>query len=216
MSERMALTPEELALLEEKIKKYPVLSNAFRLFCDASLLFDFERFASAIALAFISLEEAGKYLLETWSKEDENFTYDKRKLHIMKQGAVAALFLAFSARKKCIRNNFDFKNMSSLEDLTQLAKHIHAGLEKEKDFASYVLNKVIEISKLSGMYYDETRAAQGIGPDKIKKNDAKSVMETTCKAFMLISEEKNIALGKYCFPYIYPKALPEEDRNSQA
>ena len=92
----------------------------------------------------------------------------------------------------------------------------HAGLEKEKDFASYVLNKVIEISKLSGMYYDETRAAQGIGPDKIKKNDAKSVMETTCKAFMLISEEKNIALGKYCFPYIYPKALPEEDRNSQA
>lgn len=214
MSNKMTLEPEVMVLLERKIERDPALRNGFRLFSDASLLFDCGRYASSVALAFLALEEVGKYLLTRWSAEDNSFRYDKKRLHVMKQGAVAAIFLAYGARSECKKNGFDFNSISSLEDVTRLCKFIRAGLEREKEFACHVLDKIVEMAKWSGMYYDEKRAEKGLQPENIKESDAKSVMETSCKAFMLIADEKNIAIGKFTFPYIYSKALPIDKKNA--
>ena len=99
---KMTLTPEEFQRLETAIKGNPVLDNAFRLMTDADFLIRHDRNASALTLAVLSMEEIGKYLLSVWSKDDPAFKYDRRKLHRMKQGAVAVLFMADRARSDCI------------------------------------------------------------------------------------------------------------------
>jgi len=44
------------------------------------LLIRHERYASALALAVLSMEEIGKHLLSVWSKDDPGFKYNRHKL----------------------------------------------------------------------------------------------------------------------------------------
>lgn len=70
-------TPENVAL-QMNVDSNPILSNAWRLATDAHILILKKRYATALALAVISFEEVGKFLLQQWSV-DPTFSYDKSK-----------------------------------------------------------------------------------------------------------------------------------------
>lgn len=152
---KLTLTDDELHALEVKTQDSPILSNAFRLMQDADILFSHSRFSSVVALAVLGLEEIGKYLLLQWSTEDAGFRYDKHKLHQMKQGAVAALFLAHGARMECKKRNIDFSDLHSPEKMADLVRAVIAGLENEAKFANYVKKRPSR--KLSGVASTMTR-----------------------------------------------------------
>ena len=202
---KLKISESETATLEVLVRDDPILANAFRLVTDAELLFDNGRYSSALALAVLSMEEIGKYLLARWSSEDPSFRYDKRKLHRMKQGAVAALFLTDSARREARAAGIDFRKLSSPESFAQLATAILKGLEKAKPFAEAVVNNVIEAVKWSGLYYDDERAERGIEPAKITKENAVELMQECTRAFMLLAIDGNIKIARVAFAYIHPQ-----------
>jgi AbiV family abortive infection protein len=70
-----------------------ILGNARRLFKDAELLMDHQRYASAFALAVLGLEEIGKALLKHWEADRPLPKKEGVSAHIRKQTAVASLLL---------------------------------------------------------------------------------------------------------------------------
>ena len=70
----------------------------------------------------------------------------------------------------------------------------------------------MEVVKWSGLYYDEQYAIKGIEQANITDTDARSVMELLSKAFMVLAENKNVAIGKYTFPYLYKDPAPQKKR----
>jgi len=70
-----------------------ILGNARRLFADAELLFDHQRYASAFALAVLGLEEIGKALLKYWNAQRPLPNKANASAHIRKQAAVSSLLL---------------------------------------------------------------------------------------------------------------------------
>lgn len=202
-SDRMTIPPEQQAHVERKGQSDPVLANAFRLMADASLLIDLERYASALLLASLSLEEIGKHLLGVWTAGDSKFTYSRRQLHQSKQAAIGALFMAEGARKEIRKRGINIREMSKPEDFAELARAITAGVDKTSWFAQHAKAKVIEHVKWSAMYYDEELAAKGIEPSKIKREDVVETMELCSRSFMLLGDDGNVTIAKYAFPMIY-------------
>lgn len=189
-------TPENL-VLQMGVDADPVLSNAWRLATDAHILILKKRYATALALAVISFEEIGKYLLTEWSK-DSTFKYDKSKKHIMKQAAVAALFTTQEARKKYRELKVDFKNFTEEENRKLIQALLH-GQERGRPFAHLVVNKVYENVKWSGLYYDPDAAAKGIEPAKVTKENAEEMMRLTARALKALPEDGNIYIARYAF-----------------
>lgn len=155
---KMTLTPEGFSKLEEAIKNNPVLDNAFRLMADADLLIRHERYASALALAVLATEEIGKYLLSLWQKNDPAFAYNRHKLHRMKQGAVAVLFMSERVRRDCRANGADFSDLGTPEKMAHMAQTVQAAIDKELFFAESAKSGVIEAVKHSGLYHDDDLA----------------------------------------------------------
>jgi AbiV family abortive infection protein len=68
-----------------------IRDNAFRLYEDAGLLISNERYASAIALSILAIEEVGKYLI---LRDDKNNPKAKRlRHHSAKQSALSRRYL---------------------------------------------------------------------------------------------------------------------------
>jgi AbiV family abortive infection protein len=191
------------AALNNLVRSDPVLSNALRLMQDADILYRYGRYSSVVALAVLSLEEIGKYLIREWSSADPNFWYDKRKLHQMKQAAVAALFMIDGARRTYKKRNINFAELHDPEKMRGLVDAIMDGFESEKTFANAVKRKAIEAVKWSGIYYDEQIAEKGIEPSKITAENARELMENCSKAFMILADAGNIKLAALAFPMIY-------------
>jgi AbiV family abortive infection protein len=202
-SDRMTIPPDQQASMERKVRSDPVLANAFRLMEDASLLMGFKRHSSALALASLSLEEIGKYLLNMWTADDPKFTYDNRKLHQMKQAAIGALFMTEGARKEIRRRGIDFAKLSTPKDIADLCSAVTDGLDKTSWFARHAKAKVIEYVKWSAIYYDAGLAAKGVEPAKITRENATDMMQLCSRSFMLIGDDGNVAIAKYVFPAIY-------------
>jgi AbiV family abortive infection protein len=69
-----------------------IRDNAFRLHKDADLLMSNERYASAIALSILAIEEVGKYLI---LRDDKNDSETKRlRHHSTKQSALSGRYLS--------------------------------------------------------------------------------------------------------------------------
>jgi AbiV family abortive infection protein len=208
-TDRMTIPPDQTANMERKVQSDPVLANAFRLMHDASLLIDMHRYSSALALAVLSLEEIGKYLLAVWSAEDAKFTYNKHRLHQIKQAAIGALFMAEGARKEIRKRGINIRELSTPEDFAELTRAVMAGMEQSSWFARYAKGKGIEYVKWSAIYYDTEMAAKGIEPSKIKRDDTVGIMELCSRAFMLLGDDANVAIAKYAFPTIYETELSD-------
>lgn len=193
-------TPENLAL-QMGVDANPMLSNAWRLATDAHILINNKRYASALALAMISFEEIGKFLLTQWS-EDPTFKYDKLKMHISKQAAVAALFTTQEVRKKYREAKVDFKNMSEVE-ARKLIKAAQEGWKLGKPFEVLVTSKAYEHVKWSGLYYDTDKAAKGIEPAKVTKENAHEIMSLTARAFKALIDNGNIQIARFSYPMVF-------------
>ena len=193
-------TPENLAL-QMGVDANPTLSNAWRLATDAHILIKNKRYASALALAVISFEEIGKFLLTQWS-DDPTFKYDKSKMHISKQAAIAALFTTQEVRKKYREAKVDFQNMSEVE-ARKLIKVAQEGWKLGKPFEVMVASKVYEHVKWSGLYYDEGKAAKGIEPAKVTKESAHEIMSITARAFNALIDDGNIQIARFSYPRVF-------------
>jgi AbiV family abortive infection protein len=69
-----------------------IRDNAFRLYEDAGLLMSNKRYASAIALSILAIEEVGKYLI---LRDDKNDSKAKRlRHHSVKQSALSGRYLS--------------------------------------------------------------------------------------------------------------------------
>ena len=189
--------------LDAKVAGNPILQNAFRLMCDGDVLFANERYASVVALAILSLEEIGKYLLANWAVADSSFVYDRRQLHKMKQGAVASLFASATMRSEYKSRGIDFSDLGNPQKMANLVRAIDVGFDKEKAFALAVANKVIEAVKWSGIYYDEELAAKGIEPSNVTAENATEVMQLCSKAFMRLADDGNVVIAKILFSTLY-------------
>ena len=193
-------TPRDIAL-QMGVQSNPVLSNAWRVATDAHLLILKKRYATALALAALSFEEIGKYLLIQWSK-DPTFKYDKSKQHISKQAAIAALFTTEEVRKKYREAKVDFENMSEVE-ARKLIKAAQEGWKIGKPFETMVVNKVYEHIKWSGLYYDPESAAKGIEPEKITKENAHELMTLAARAFEALADDGNIYIARYSYSMVF-------------
>lgn len=193
-------TPENLAL-QMGVDADPMLSNAWRLATDAHVLIKNKRYASAMSLAVVSLEEIGKFLLSQWST-DTTFKYDKSNLHVSKQAAIAALFTTQEVRKKYQEAKVDFQNMSEVET-RKLIKAAQEGWKIGKPFENLVANKVYEYVKWSGLYYDIDKAARGIEPAKITEENAREIMSLTARAFKALSDDKNMYIARYSYEMVF-------------
>jgi AbiV family abortive infection protein len=200
--ERRTLTPEDMKKLEAMVAAHPVLDNAFRLMSDGHVLFENERYSSVVALSVLCLEEIGKYLITTWTAANPAFQYDRRVLHKMKQGAIAALFMADTVRREYRKRGVDFADLGTPEKMAVLADAIKTGVDKENAFAGSAQSGVLQIVKHSGLYYDEGLAAEGIEPSKIKADDADGMMRTCSRAFMALTDDKAVAIAADFFPLI--------------
>lgn len=80
-----------------------IVSNAARLFKNAKLLVDNERYASAFALSVLALEEIGKVVLDLWDASQSVPKSGKRpSSHLRKQAAVSSLLLAQYTQKNWV------------------------------------------------------------------------------------------------------------------
>jgi len=201
--DRRTLTPEEMKKLETMVAANPVLDNAFRLMSDGHILFENERYSSVVALAMLCLEEIGKHLLTIWTTRNPSFQYDKRAMHKMKQGAIASLFMADTVRREYIKQGVDFSDLGNPEKMAVLVQSIKTGVEKENMFAGSAKAGVLQIVKHSGQYYDEDLAAKGIEPSKIKVEHADEFMRNCSRAFMVLTDDKAVAIAADFFPLIY-------------
>jgi AbiV family abortive infection protein len=201
----LTISKNEQAAMDALVTENPVLANAFRLMNDAALLFENGRYSSSPALAVLSLEEIGKYLLARWSREDPSFKYDKRRLLRMKLEAVADIFLTHSARREAKAAGIDFKHLKSPEASAEIARALLAGLEKARPFAEAILNSIIEAVKWGAPYYDEEKARLGIEPAKITAENASGLMQECRRAFMLLAIDGNIQIARVGFAYIHPQ-----------
>lgn len=195
-------TTNQLEISERLIQSDPVLGNAWRLALDAHLLIQNERHGSAVALAMLCVEEIGKYLLSRWSAEDSDFRYDKNKFHMMKQAAIAALFMTDAIRKEYREQKINFQNLDSVEEMEKLHKAIKDGIDKEAAFSSFVMAKVFETIKWSGMYYDSDLSSKGIDPFKITRDNAFEIMTLTSRSFLLLGDGGNIFIARHAFPTV--------------
>ena len=202
---RMSIDSSAMESLDKKIMGNPILQNAFRLMCDGDLLFANRRYSSVVALAVLSLEEIGRYLLSVWATDDSSFRYDKHNLHKMKQGAVASLFAVGAIRDEYKARDVDFSDLGTPQKMATLVHAIQNGYTKEAHFASAVDGKVIETIKWSGIYYDEELAAKGIEPSNITNDNATEIMQLCSKAFMRLSDDGNVAIAKVLFSMLYGK-----------
>lgn len=201
--DRLPLTPTEMKKLEAIVAANPVLNNAFRLMCDGHILFENERYSSVVALAMLCLEEIGKHLLTIWTTKNPSFQYAKRAMHKMKQGAIASLFMADTVRREYLKQGVDFSDLGNPEKLAVLVQAIKTGVEKENMFAGSAKAGVLQIVKHSGQYYDEDLAAKGIKPSKIKMEHADEFMRNCSRAFMVLTDDKAVAIAADFFSLIY-------------
>ena len=200
--ERRTLSPEDMHKLEAMIAAHPVLDNAFRLMTDGHVLFENRRYSGVVALSVLCLEEIGKYLLTAWVAANPAFQYDNRPLHKMKQCAIAALFMADTVRREYRKQGVDFSDLGTPEKMAVLVRAIKTGLNKESEFAGSAKAGVLQVVKHSGLYYDEDLAAKGIEPSKIKAEDADGMMRTCSRAFMVLTDDKAVAIAADFFPLI--------------
>lgn len=201
--DRRTLAPEGMKKLEALVAANPVLDNAFRLMSDGHILFKNNRYSSVVALSMLCLEEIGKYLLTVWTAKNASFHYDKRAMHKMKQGAIAALFMADTVRREYLKQGVDFSDLGNPKKMAVLVKAIKTGAEKENMFAGSAKAGVLQIVKHSGQYYDEDLAAKGIEPSKIKADHADEFMRNCSRAFMVLVDDKVVAIAADFFPLIY-------------
>lgn len=206
---RRTLTPEAMVRLEELVASSPVLENAFRLMSDASFLLIGKRFASAVALAVLSQEEIGKYLLNRWS-QTPGFSYNKRHLHKAKQRAIAAIFMADSMRAEYLKRNVDFADLGSPGKMAVLVEAIREGQEKQAAYMSAATGGVIQHVKHSGLYYDEELAAKGIQPSKITAENADGLMRDCSKAFMILTEPKCVGIAGELYMIAFSASKKED------
>jgi hypothetical protein len=109
--------------------------------------------------------------------------------------------MTIKVREKYRELNVDFKNFSQ-EEFQKLVKAIEYGKNTGTPFASQVLNKIFEIVKWNGLYYDSDRAAKGLEPAKVTEKDAGEIMALSASAFKALMDDKNIYISRYSFPVV--------------
>lgn len=111
-----------------------VVDNAKRLLSDAELLFNNERYGSAVSLAILSLEEAGKACLIHWKDEGivtRDIKNDIRSFHFHKQRVLGCFITA----KEMILALADYCDHPS--KMPKMDKS-HSDFESDNDFARYL------------------------------------------------------------------------------
>jgi AbiV family abortive infection protein len=205
MSDKIETSAEAMRHLEAKIGADKVLSNAFRLSKDAEALYHIGSFASCVALASLAFEEIGKHLLNLWHKDDPAFWYDHRRLHQAKQDATAAAIACDGMRRQYMADGINFQGLHDYQEMSRFAQSVQTGYRREEALVNHVAAKGMEFVKWSGLYYDADMAAKGIEPANIKAQDAESTMMLVSRAFLAISDDKAVAVGKTFFGITHRK-----------
>jgi AbiV family abortive infection protein len=185
--------------LKQLVAKEPVLANAFRLFQDAAVLFEIQRWPSAVVLALLALEEIGKFLLTKWKASDASLA-QLLNHHRSKQMAIGALFMTDAARKKFREEQRSINlSFSERDQLVQLMRAMIAGLQDGRGFGMAALNNVIEVMKWINLYYDEKHASKGMEPSKTTEQNAREVMGYGSRAFSLVADSGNVEIARIVF-----------------
>jgi len=125
-----------------------ILLNAQRLFRDAELLMDNQRYASAFALAVLGVEEIGKALLKHWEAARPLPKKEGLSAHIRKQAAVSSLLLGALAARK-FPNGLDLATV----DIPAITKEFNES-EEGRVFVA-IRNRDLEKRKQNALYQDD-------------------------------------------------------------
>lgn len=164
-----------------------IIQNAKRLLDDAVMLFENDRHASAFALAVLSLEETGKFLLREWQRSDSRFGADLKRhgFHKVKQAVVGSLYLSKAA---CEANALFHDNGDDVTD-EQVAHVARAMYEaKERDFLKYAFDGVIDKTKQCAFYLDEWGLSQNVTPFDFSRTDSDRAIEQARYALSLVGD----------------------------
>jgi hypothetical protein len=99
--------------------------------------------------------------------------------------------------------NAHFNDVRCLRNPGNSIGAIH--FDKEGSFLDSVTAGVIETVKHSGVYYDEVLANKGIEPSKITKANATEIMQLCSRAFMELTNDRNVSLAKSFFQILIDK-----------
>jgi AbiV family abortive infection protein len=198
------------ASFQARTTESPILANAWRLAQDCDLLYRNKRYATALALAVIALEEVGKYLLTYWEQmpispgvgDNTPFTYDKKRdLHKTKQVAIVALAQTVTVRASYKKEKIDFQNLNE-EQTRRLIKILKESQKKHETFVALVCNKIYERVKWSGLYYDIEMAAKGIEPSIITGDAASEMMGLLANSLHSVIDDGTVYISRYAFPAV--------------
>jgi AbiV family abortive infection protein len=164
--------------------KKSVVVNATRLFDDAQLLRDHGRYASAFALAVLTLEEIGKLVLRSW---DVRGTTN----HIRKQRAVSSLLLAQVAVTKL---------PAEADQITpDLVRQIALGNNDTGRFNTIVGLKVLDKAKQQALYSDDWLETAGLYADKFTDRDVGHIFGKCQEALGAYQDQRAMKIGKAIF-----------------
>ncbi len=182
-----------------------IAENAKRLVSDADLLLQHGRFASAFALAVLSLEESGKLLLRIWST-DSDIERDRKRYgqHKVKQAVIGVLYLAKTAVESHLafldQHSFEVKNKSDvMPEALKHAEEMYSAIREKavehvaksmleseaRKFLEYSLVGVIDKTKQAAFYVDEW-PDPNISPFGFERDDAKQMVEHAKQAIELM------------------------------
>jgi AbiV family abortive infection protein len=123
-----------------------ILANAGRLRDDAQFLLDNSRFASAYALAVLSVEEIGRVVLSVWGIGDQ-------LSHLHKQAAVCSVLVALYAMKQ-FPDVFTGKVAQIPDDMIETITQAFNDSDEGK-LLHLIINHTFNKSKQRAMYQDE-------------------------------------------------------------
>lgn len=200
-----------------------VLNNARRLSADAQLLFAHARYSSALALAILALEEAGKHVLSLWEQEDAEFSYKKGvTVHKIKQSVSAALYVASVVKKSCdsfliqllaylikYRNYTDddlkevigiLRTRAPQQIVDGMSKIVTKDMAEEKNTSILAYARMGAIEKLKqAAFYVDIKGREQFPRIKIQEKDAKEFIEHAENAITMSEDSHLRAIAKAIF-----------------
>lgn len=202
-------------MVDSRAKIGLVTKNAWRLLDDAELLIEHRRFASAVSLATIALEEVGKAVLLHWQVDQDGGGRERQRYHLKKQAAVGYLFEA-EVGVKFVAEYFQRQGLPSPTEATAwtdvnilpemrqvhqspaLREFVAQGLLQapERRFGEHVRMGVIEKQKHIALYIDDWQLEHGFAPEHFGESDARRLVDEGKRALQLLGNSKIVEVAR--------------------
>lgn len=215
------ICPKAIASWSEDERQWglAVLRNAARLLDDAALLASYKRFATAVSLSVLSLEETGKVALKIFGEGPKvDGKRGRSNIHVRKQLAATALLQA-EFGERTIREKLDGWGLADDDPRTpEQAQELRETLamaifaSRENRLLEYIRLGATERVKHLGIYVDEWHIEWGLKGETMSEEQFQEIYSEARRALPLLSDYRAISIAEAIYslelqlPHIPPSS----------